>query len=457
MRPSVLNPMHNNGRGIMARITRRRLLKISASGAVAAQTGGLAAVLATGRAPAFAQGTTVHWLRGADFVPASDVLLKGQITQECRKATGITLKVETINVNDLQARITSAIQSGTGPDIIMAIGNWPQLYAESLAEVSDVTDEIGSAQGGYYEVNELVATVGNKWIGVPWIVIGGLITYRKSWFEEVGYKTFPETWDALRDAGKRLKAMGRPLGQTAGHTVGDAPAWWYPYLWSWGGKEVEADGKTVVLKSQETVESVKFATGLWKESCDEGGLAWDDTSNNRAFLSGSISATNNGASIYIEAKRKPDSYQTEKGAPMWLDILHARIPKGPGGQFNLSIPATDMVMGYSKNQNRAKDFLRWIHSKPVFAKWFTSQQGYSNGATKDWEKDKVWDADPVLRPFRDIPPFGRLAGYAGPPNRQAAEVVTKYIITDMYAKALQGMPAEEPVKWAEQEVRKIHA
>jgi hypothetical protein len=51
-------------------------------------------------------------------------------------------------------------------------------------------------------------------------------------------------------------------------------------------------------------------------------------------------------------------------------------------------------------------------------------------------------ADPVLLPFRDIPPFGRLAGYAGPPNRKAAEVVTKYIITDMYAKAIQGMPAE---------------
>jgi multiple sugar transport system substrate-binding protein len=102
----------------MARITRRRLLKLSASGAVAVQTGGLAAVLATGRTPAFARAT-IHWLRWADFVPASDVLLKGQIIQECQRATGITLKVETINANDLQARITSAIQSGTGPDIIM--------------------------------------------------------------------------------------------------------------------------------------------------------------------------------------------------------------------------------------------------------------------------------------------------------------------------------------------------
>jgi ABC-type glycerol-3-phosphate transport system substrate-binding protein len=441
----------------MARISRRRLLKLSAGGAVAARTGGLAAILASGRAPAFAQGTSVHWLRWSDFVPASDVLLKGRITEECQKATGITLKVETINANDLQARITSAIQSGTGPDIIMAIGNWPQLYADSLADAGDVAEEIGAAQGGYYDVAKVVATVGNKWIGVPWTVGGGLVAYRKSWFEEVGHATFPETWDALRDACKKLKAKGRPLGQTAGHTFGDAPSWWYPYLWSWGAKEVEADGKTVVLNTRETVESVKFATALWHETCDEGGLAWDDTNNNRAFLSGSISATNNGASIYIEAKRKPDAYLTEKGTPMWQDIRHARIPKGSGGQFNLPFPFTDMLMGYSKNQKPAKDFLRWIHSKPAFSEWFTSQQGYTDGATRDWEKDKVWDADPVLLPFRDIPPFGRLAGYAGPPNRKAAEMVTKYIITDMYAKAIQGMPAEAAVKWAYDEATKAYA
>src|ERR1700738_725986 len=98
----------------MARITPRKLLKLAATGAVAARTGGLAAILATGRAPAFAQGTTVHWLRWSDFVPASDMLLKGRITQECQKATGITLNVDSINANELQARITSAIQSGTG-------------------------------------------------------------------------------------------------------------------------------------------------------------------------------------------------------------------------------------------------------------------------------------------------------------------------------------------------------
>src|SRR6266705_1303663 len=307
----------------MAHINRRTVLRLTGGSAIAAKTGGIAAILASGRAPAFAQAATVHWLRWADFVPASDVLLKGEITAECQKATGITLKVETINANDLQARITSSIQSATGADIIMAIGNWPQLYADSLADAGDVAEEIGKAQGGYYDVSRLVATAGNKWIGVPWTVGGGLIAYRKSWLEEVGHTTFPGSWDALRDAGKKLKAKGRPIGQTAGHTFGDAPGWWYPFLWSFGGKEIEADGKTVALNTKETVESIKFAVALWKETMDEGGLAWDDTNNNRAFLSQTISATNNGASIYIEAKRKPDTYKTEKGTPMFQDIRHA--------------------------------------------------------------------------------------------------------------------------------------
>src|SRR6476620_5175827 len=326
----------------MIRIARRKLLK---------GAGGMAAILASGSGPALAQEQNVHWLRWTDFVPASDALLKGKIVQEAKKQLGITLKMETVNANDLQSRITSAIQSGTGADIIMGFSNWPQLYADSVVDVGDLANEIASKQGGYYEVSKQIATVGNKWIGVPWTVGGGIFSWRVSWFKEVGYDKFRGPWDTFLESGKKLKSKCRPIGQTSGHTFGDAPGWWYPFLWSFGGKEVEADGKTVVLNSKETVESIKFAVVLWKETMDEGGLAWDDTNNNRAFLSQTVCATNNGASIYIEANQKPP-----------------------------------------------KDFLRWIHSKPVYDQWFTSQQGYTAGATKEWAKHPVWDVDPVLKP-----------------------------------------------------------
>src|SRR5229473_1744459 len=148
----------------MAHIDRRRLLKLSGAGAIAASSGGIAAILESGRAPAYAQGTTIHWLRWTDFVPASDKVLKEQIVPECEKALGIKLNLETINANDIQARITAAIQSGSGPDIFYMIGNWPQLYIESLSDVTDVAEEIGNAQGGYYDVSGLVANDGRKWI-----------------------------------------------------------------------------------------------------------------------------------------------------------------------------------------------------------------------------------------------------------------------------------------------------
>ncbi len=442
----------------MTRISRRKLFKLSGGGAVAAKTGGIAAILALGRAPAYAQATTLHWLRWNDFVPASDDLLRKMIVPECEKALGIKLTIEMINGNDIQARTTSAIQSGSGPDVICALNNWAQLYPESVADVSDVAEEIGKAQEGFYEESRVVANDGNNWIAVPWCVLGAQLAYRKSWFEEIGYPAgkFPQNWEEYRAAGKQLKAKDRPMGQTVGHTFGDAPTYAYPYLWSWGGKEVEADGKTVVLNTKATVESVKFMAGFWKDGYDEGGLAWDDSSNNRAFLSGTCSSTLNGASIYLEAKRKPDAYLTEKGTPLWKDILHAPLPKGAAGQFGYHLPMSNMVMGYSKNQKAAKDFLRWITSKPVYQKWFDSQQGYSVGSTTIWEKDKLWDIDPVMLPYRTAARAGRFPGYAGPADRHAAEALSKYIIIDMYAKAVQGMPAEDAVTWAHEEVAKIH-
>src|SRR6516165_7040543 len=148
----------------MNQIRRRKALQLSAAGALAAGTGGLAGILASGRAPAYAQAQTIHWLRWSDFFPASDQLLKGEIVKLCERDLGIKLTLETINANDIQPRVTAAIQSGAGPDIVMTVNNWPQLYAASCADVGDVAEAIGSAQGGYYDVLKATATVDGKWI-----------------------------------------------------------------------------------------------------------------------------------------------------------------------------------------------------------------------------------------------------------------------------------------------------
>ncbi|HZT86475.1 MAG TPA: extracellular solute-binding protein [Stellaceae bacterium] len=434
----------------MKRIDRRRFLQLS---------GGAATLAATGRAPAFAQSTTLHWLKFVDFVPVSDQLLRGKIKDECKKALGITLEIETINGDGVQARITSAIQSKNGPDILMAVSNWAQLYADSLVDMSDIADEVGKAQGGYFDTARAVANDGKRWIAMPFTILGVLLANRTSWFAEEGIKAdnFPKTWEEYRTVGKKMKAKGRPFGQTLAHAFGDGPAGWYPYLWSWGAKEVEADGKTVVLNSKETVESVKFAVGMWKDAFDEGGMSWDDAGNNRAFLSNTISSTSNGASIYLLARAKAESYMTETGKPLKDDIFHAPLPAGPAGQFSYHVPFSNLIPTYVANQKAAKDFLRWFHTKDVYGTWFESQQGFSVGITKVWENDPLWKIDPVMAPFRTAAESGRFAGYAGPAGRAAAETISKFIIVDMYAKAVQGMAPEEAVKWAHAELLKIYA
>jgi len=415
----------------------------------------MAAILATGRMPALAQQRTVHWLKWVDYVPASDALLRGEMLPEAERALGIRIALETANGNDLQPRVTTSIRSGAGPDLVMAFNEQTYLYAGGAVDLTDIAQSVAQAQGGLYPYARATCSHGGRFMAMPWAVIGSMIVYRRSWFEEAGATSFPTSWPAYRDVAKRLKARGRPIGQTLAHTLGDAPAFAYPFLWSWGGMEIDPAGK-VILNSAATLESVKFLQAFWKDGCDERGFGWDDTGNNRAFLSQSISATLNGASIYIESLRQPERYRTADGTPMNRDMMHAPLPAGPGGQFGMHLLQSNMLMKYSQNQEAAKEFLTWIHAEKNFERWFVSQKGFSTPCTETWEGHTAWTNDPVMAPFKVAAKLGQAPGRAGPPDARAAEALSKYVISDMYAKAVQGMPAEEAVKWADGRLGKIY-
>src|ERR1700751_6454226 len=182
----------------MATGTRRSVLK-GGTGIV----GGRAGILATGRAPAFAQGTTVHWLRWNDFVPPSDQLLRKELLPAAEKDLGLKVNLETVNCNDLQPRVTASIQSGSGPDLIMIFNNQSALYAESVVDMSDLAEEVSKRDGGVYKYSRAVTRDGKRFNSMPWTIVGAMNAYRKSWFEVIGVTKFPETWDACYNAGKK--------------------------------------------------------------------------------------------------------------------------------------------------------------------------------------------------------------------------------------------------------------
>src|SRR5256884_8409582 len=126
---------------------RREFLRATGLAAGVAATG-LESIVAARRAPAFAQGTRLNILRWVDFVPACDVELKRQ-AGEASKALGAEVVFECISANDLQPRITAAIQSGAGPDIIMMLHNWAHLYQNGLVDVTDLGEWQGKERGAH--------------------------------------------------------------------------------------------------------------------------------------------------------------------------------------------------------------------------------------------------------------------------------------------------------------------
>src|SRR5436189_6306509 len=193
---------------------------------------GIAGILAARQAPAFAQGSTLHWVRWVDFIPESDLELKRQMP-EAEKALGAKIQFETINANDLQPRITAAVQSGSGADIFNFQYNWAHLYQNAVVDVSDVASALGKAEGGFYEWWAASCEVNGKWLSLPHSIVGNAVAYRKSWFKEIGFDKSPKTFEELRKAGALLKKKGKPLGQTLGHTFGDAPTFCYPLTWAY--------------------------------------------------------------------------------------------------------------------------------------------------------------------------------------------------------------------------------
>jgi multiple sugar transport system substrate-binding protein len=68
----------------------------------------------------------------------------------------------------------------------------------------------------------------------------------------------------------------------------------------------------------------------------------------------------------------------------------------------------------------------------------------------------MWDKDPVMKPYAVAGKLGALPGRAGPPNAKAAEVLSKYLIVNMFASAIKGQSAEDAVKAADAELKKIY-
>jgi multiple sugar transport system substrate-binding protein len=424
---------------IIRAASRRDVLSITAISAM----GGL-----LGAARAHAAPKSMTLMHESSFIPPYDAYMKTTLAQAYEKATGIKINYDTVSVGSLQTRVTTAAETGSGPDLTCVAFNWPYLFDEKLVDLSDIAEEIGKKGGGWHENIKEAVVVNGKWKAIPFGNIGQLMNYRIDWFNEVGVKDFPETWDELLEAGIKLKKNDHPFGFELGHGFGDNHGWLYPLLWSFGGREVDTDGKTVAIDSAETARAVDFCRNFYEKTMFEDVLGWTDVSNNKAFLAEQISCTNNAESILFVAKKDFPDIGKVTG--------QAQNPKGPTGQrFHILNPWSHSVFTYAQDVKAAKDFLVWLMDPKQVAGWYDVAVSYYAPFLNMFDQSPMWTAEPRNLPYRDSLATSHLPGWPAPISRPQSESVAKYVVVDMFAKACAGKSTKEVIADAKAQLTQI--
>jgi multiple sugar transport system substrate-binding protein len=419
--------------------SRRDFLKLAAAGAA-----GATVLPRIGRAA----DKTVTLLHESSFIAPFDDYMKNVLAPAYEKETGVKVNYEIISVGSSPARIASIAETGTGADITMNLTLIPFLFDEKYADVGDIAEEMGNEQGGWYPAGKEMAIVNGKWKAIPFCSIGQLMNWRSDWFAEVGFKDFPDTWDELYEAGKKLKAKGHPFGFELGHGFGDNHGWLYPLLWSYGGHELDTDGKTVTIDSAETAQAIDFARKFYQDTMFEDVLGWTDVSNNKAWMAEQISCTNNAESILFVAKRDfPDIGKVTQ---------QSQNPKGPKGRFHFLGAISHSIFDFSPVKQEAHDFLRWLHKPKQLGAWYESAVSYYQPLLHGYDNAPMWNVEPRNIPYRDALSTSHLPGWPTPPDRRLAESVAKYVVVDMFAAACKGTATKDVIKTAETQLKEIY-
>ena len=397
-------------------------------------------------------GAKVQLLQWTSFVPAADDEIKRQAA-EFSSANNVTVTIQTVSGDQLQPKTAAAVEAGSGPDIIQMQYGWPHLYDTACLDVSDMVSALKSQLGSVNSVNDAFCKVGSKYLAIPYCQVPNAWSYRTDLWSAAGLSNYFTSWDELAADGKQLKDKGQPpIAVSLGHAYGDAITMWYPVLWDFGGREVSPDGKKVTINSKETLAAVNWAINTWKSGyISQNTLSWLDPDNNQAYHSGLITATLNGASIYIK-----ETYTTatnHKYAPV---TNNAAMPKGPSGLETLNLIFNHAIMKWTPEADTAKAFIAYLMQQDNYTKWLNASVGYNAGPFQKLASADIFNTDKKLKPFLDVVGTGKWPGWPAQPSKATAQSQVQFVIVDMFAKACTSGDAKTAIADAEQKLKRIY-
>jgi multiple sugar transport system substrate-binding protein len=432
---------------------RRSLLKGGASVLAGAAT--LTADQLLGFAKAWAQtaqwkpeaGAKINLLRWKRFVEAEDQAFMNMI-QAFTKATGVEVNVSNESYDDIQPKASVAANTGQGLDMVWGLYSLPHLFPEKCTDVTDVATYLGGKYGGWAPSADAYGKSKGKWIGIPIACTGALMNYRISSMEKAGFKEFPKDNAGFLELCKGLNKNGTPAGMAIGHASGDANTWMHWALWSHGGYLVDKNDK-VIINSPETLKALEYIKELYGTFIP-GTASWNDSSNNKAFLSGQLHCTVNGISVYVTASKENKAIAD--------DMNHAYMPIGPVGKpTELHLPFTMLTFNFTKYPQACKALTAFMLEADQFNPWVSAAQGYLSHFLLAYDANPIWTADPKRTVYRDVAKRTLTPAGLGTLGENAAAAIADFIVVDMFANYCTGREdAKGAVASAERQAKRLY-
>ncbi len=391
-------------------------------------------------APLAVEGTLSMKLR-ASFIPQVNEILQAQI-EEWGAANNVPVEVDIVSMNDIQTLTATAAETGAGPDIVELNQASAHTFGEALVDLTDVATELGQAYGGWYNSAVEACDVGGVWKGVPRYYAAHAINYRTDVLAQVG-ASIPDTWEGVYELGKELRAAGLPeVAFPLGRAVGDGNDFNYSVLWSYGASDISEDGTTIAIDSPETRAALEFMKKLFDEAMPEDTLSYDDGSNNRAFNAGTISVTNNAASIYINARNQNMMVPVDGEDRSLAELMdHFPYPAGPAGDITYAEFMAQAVFDYSPNIDAAKSLIKYLNEGPQLTLYAVPAYSFVFPALRDYLDMAImpWNSNPKIAAFKFYAEKSHLPGFPSKNFVGGNDAYTRWIVVDMFSSVCAGV------------------
>lgn len=450
----------------MAKISRRHFLRTAA--------GASAALIAASNGITFAQDPTatpaplpqgaagkLTVIHKTEYFQAVQELFREDVIKFAADK-GIELDISTANpeiFGDFLAKMLAAVQAGNPPDLGYHVLSIPQMY--SLDIVEDVTDVVEQAISLYGNVvppaAEANGKIDGKWWGVPFMSVTGAWFARRDLFEAKGIDVNTlDTWDARRDA---ALAVSDPDNNVWGwglsiNRSGDAHGLILGVIQGFGGSFTDETGLKVVFDSPETVAAVEwlaeiYTSDKYKPMLPPGVESWTDTSNNEAYLAGTIALTTNQPSVYGKAKAD--------GNPVFENTAVLHAPKTLDGRLlEAGNSGWFTIFKGSKNIDVSKELILHMLDPMNLTPMAQVGGGLFLPAYESLWTDDVLGTDPNFAVFRDIllnPDIFYGRSHPAKPNALIDAIDGAGITSQMMANVTTGgMTAAQAVKDAHDKI-----